>query len=70
MELLESMASGTVHGVSGQANAVAIRNRFQFPSSFQLRPSLENLNAARSIVFRVLFLASQAFSISFQASEL
>src|SRR5258705_4380780 len=37
--------------------------RFQFPSSFQLRPSLGKLSAARSIAFRVLFKASQASDV-------
>jgi hypothetical protein len=35
-------------------------NCFQFPSRFQLMPSLKKLSAARSIAFRVLFRASQA----------
>ena len=34
-------------------------NRFWFPSSFQLRPSLGKLSAARSIAFRALFQPSQ-----------
>ncbi len=38
----------------------AMCNWFQFPSSFQLRSSPKELNAARSIAFRVLFKASQA----------
>ena len=37
---------------------------FQFPSSFQLRPSLGKLSAARSIAFRVLVQASQASQAS------
>jgi hypothetical protein len=36
---------------------------FQFPSSFQLRSSPKELNAARSIAFRVLFKASQASDV-------
>ena len=38
-------------------------NGFQFPFSFQLRPSLVKLSAARSIAFRVLFKASQASDV-------
>jgi hypothetical protein len=41
-------------------NDAAISNRLQFPSSFQLRPSVGKLSAARSIAFRVLLRASQA----------
>jgi len=38
-------------------------HRFQFPSRFQLRPSLRKLSAANSIAFRVLFKASQASDV-------
>ena len=38
-------------------------HRFQFPSGFQLRPSLRKLSAANSIAFRVLFKASQASDV-------
>jgi len=38
-------------------------HRFRFPSGFQLRPSLKQLSAARSIALRVLFKASQASDV-------
>ena len=56
--------SRTVYYVDGQDSAVAIRKCFQFPISFQLRPSLGKLNAARSIAFRVLCTASQASDVA------
>jgi hypothetical protein len=49
--------------VDGQDSAVAIRSCFQFPSSFQLSPSLGKLSAARSIASRVLLRASQASDV-------
>jgi hypothetical protein len=50
-------------GAEGSHNAAAICNYFRFPSSFQLRPSVEKLSAARSIAFRVLLGASQASDV-------
>src|SRR6267142_2073175 len=43
--------------------AVTTCNGFQFPSSFQLRPSLRKLSAANSSAFRVLVQASQASDV-------
>src|SRR6266850_54583 len=47
--------------------AVTICNGFQFPSSFQLRPSLGKLSAANSIVFRVLFQSFPSFGRGFDS---
>jgi hypothetical protein len=44
--------------------------RIQFPSSFQLRTSLQKLSAARSIAFRVLSRASQSYDVPPPRSKL
>src|SRR5580692_9386372 len=44
-------------------NLITICNSFQFPPSFQLRPSFGKLSAAKSVAFRVLLRASQASDV-------
>ena len=54
---------GVSQVASGENPIEAICNCLQFPSSFQLRPSLGKVSAANSIAFRVLFRASQASDV-------
>jgi hypothetical protein len=59
------MNCGVAQIILAFIKTVTICNRFQFPSSFQLRPPFGKLSAARSVAFRVLLdlakLAQQHF---------
>ena len=54
---------GVLQVACGENPIEAICNCLQFPSSFQLRPSLGKVSAASSIAFRVLFRAPQASDV-------